>query len=96
MDDLLKENGISAGMATLAHLGTQHLQYMPWMQATYIMAAKKEALQYLPADAKLDSLTYDQLGEWAANAEKATGRRMSLGNCISDGKHQPVGRGVQD
>jgi multiple sugar transport system substrate-binding protein len=60
----------------LAHLGTRHLQYIPWMQATYIMAAKKEALQYLPAGAKLDSLSYDELGQWAANAEKATGRRV--------------------
>jgi multiple sugar transport system substrate-binding protein len=44
------------------------------MQATYIMAASKKALQYLPAGAKLDSLTYDQLGQWAANAQKATGQ----------------------
>lgn len=76
MDDMLKKAGIPAGMVTLAHLGTDHLQYVPWMQATYIMAASKQALQYLPAGAKLDSLTYDQLGQWAANAEKATGRRV--------------------
>jgi multiple sugar transport system substrate-binding protein len=30
----------------------------------------------LPAGSKLDSLTYDQLGQWAANAESATGRRV--------------------
>ncbi len=76
MDGLLKSSGIPAGMVTLAHLGTDHLQYVPWMQATYIMAANKKALQYLPAGAKLDTLTYDQLSEWAANAEKATGQRV--------------------
>jgi multiple sugar transport system substrate-binding protein len=76
MDETLKQQGIPAGMVTLARLGTDHLQYVPWMQATYIMAAAKQALQYLPAGAKLDSLTYDQLGQWAANAEKATGRRV--------------------
>jgi len=76
MDDMLKQAGVPAGMVTLAHLGTDHLQYVPWMQATYIMAASKQALQYLPAGAKLDSLTYDQLGQWAANAEKALGRRV--------------------
>jgi hypothetical protein len=61
MDEILKQQGIPAGMVTLARLGTDHLQYVPWMQATYIMAAAKQALQYLPAGAKLDSLTYDQL-----------------------------------
>ncbi len=76
MDDMLKQDGVPAGMVTVAHLGTDHLQYVPWMQATYIMAASKQALQYLPSGAKLDSLTYDQLGQWAANAEKATGRRV--------------------
>ncbi len=75
-EDILKQEGVPAGMLTLAHLGTDHLQYVPWMQATYIMAASKQALQYLPAGATLDSLTYDQLGQWAANAEKATGRRV--------------------
>jgi multiple sugar transport system substrate-binding protein len=50
--------------------------YVPWMQATYIMAANKKALQYLPKDAKLETLTYAQLTEWAENAEKATGQRV--------------------
>jgi multiple sugar transport system substrate-binding protein len=76
MEETLKQDGIPAGMVTLARLGTDHLQYVPWMQATYIMAAAKEALQYLPAGATLDSLTYDELGQWAANADKATGRRV--------------------
>ncbi|NNC52726.1 MAG: carbohydrate ABC transporter substrate-binding protein, partial [Erythrobacter sp.] len=47
--------------------------YMPWMQASYIMAANKEALQYLPEGADIDALTYDQLIEWAANAHEAAG-----------------------
>ena len=50
--------------------------YVPWMQATYIMAASKKALQYLPEGAKLETLTYSQLGEWAANVQKATGQRV--------------------
>ncbi len=76
MDSLVKQSGIPEGMVALAHLGTDHLQYVPWMQATYIMAANKKALQYLPADVKLDSLTYEQLAQWAANAEKALGQRV--------------------
>ena len=49
------------------------MQYIPWMQASYIMAANKEALQYLPDGADIDALTYDQLIEWAANVHEATG-----------------------
>ena len=60
---------------TLAKLGTDHLQYVPWMQASYIMAANKQALQYLPAGADINALSYDQLIEWTANVEAATGEK---------------------
>ena len=72
LDDL----GVSSSSETfnnLARLGTDQLQYVPWMQASYIMAANKEALQYLPEGADIDALTYDQLIEWAANVHEATG-----------------------
>ncbi|MEM7670937.1 MAG: extracellular solute-binding protein, partial [Pseudomonadota bacterium] len=72
LDDL----GVSAEsdtFNTLARLGTDKLQYLPWMQASYIMAANKEALQYLPEGADIDALTYDELIAWAANAHEATG-----------------------
>src|SRR5579871_4735782 len=72
----ITQNGVPADITKLAHLGTDHLMYVPWMQATYIMAASKKALQYLPQGAKLETLTYDQLAQWAANAEKATGQRV--------------------
>ena len=57
----------------LAKLGTDGQPYLPWMQATYIMAANKKALPYLPEGADINALTYDQLIEWAANVEEATG-----------------------
>lgn len=60
---------------TLAMLGTDQLQYIPWMQASYIMAANKEALQYLPDGADINALTYDQLIEWTAKVEEATGEK---------------------
>jgi multiple sugar transport system substrate-binding protein len=47
--------------------------FIPWMQATYIMAANRKALRYLPKGAKLESLNYDQLLDWARNMEMATG-----------------------
>jgi multiple sugar transport system substrate-binding protein len=77
-DDLvdLDDLGVSSASATfntLAKLGTDNMQYIPWMQASYIMAANKEALQYLPEGADIDALTYDQLIEWSANVHEAVG-----------------------
>ncbi|WP_170588904.1 ABC transporter substrate-binding protein [Ruegeria arenilitoris] len=77
-DDLvdLDDLGIASASDTfneLATLGAGSLQYIPWMQASYIMAANKEALQYLPEGADINALTYDQLIEWAANAHEAAG-----------------------
>ncbi len=72
----LSDLGISAAsdtFNTLAMLGTDTLQYVPWMQASYIMAANKEALQYLPEGADIDALTYDQLIAWAAAVHEGTG-----------------------
>ncbi|SMX47799.1 Bacterial extracellular solute-binding protein [Maliponia aquimaris] len=64
----------SASFNKLAMLGTDTMQYLPWMQASYIMAANKEALQYLPEGADINALTYDQLIAWAANVHEATGQ----------------------
>lgn len=77
-DDLvdLDDLGVSSASDTfnnLAKLGTDGMQYIPWMQASYIMAANKEALQYLPEGADIDALSYDQLIEWTANVHEATG-----------------------
>ncbi len=72
----LSDLGVESNSATfnnLAKLGESSLQYIPWMQASYIMAANKEALQYLPEGANIDALTYDQLIAWAANVHEATG-----------------------
>jgi multiple sugar transport system substrate-binding protein len=77
-DDLvdLGDLGVMSASETfnnLAKLGTDSMQYIPWMQASYIMAASKDALQYLPEGADVDALSYDQLIEWAANAHEAAG-----------------------
>ncbi|GFE50878.1 ABC transporter substrate-binding protein [Roseobacter cerasinus] len=72
----LDELGVNAASNTfnsLAQLGTDKSQYIPWMQASYIMAANKEALPYLPDGADIDALTYDQLIAWAANVHESTG-----------------------
>ncbi|HEY8596122.1 MAG TPA: ABC transporter substrate-binding protein [Devosiaceae bacterium] len=57
----------------LGMLGTNEQKYLPWMQATYIMAANKKALEYLPEGADINALTYDQLIAWARNLAEKTG-----------------------
>lgn len=72
----LSDLGVASGsdtFNTLAMLGTDSMQYIPWMQASYIMAASKEALPYLPEGADIDALTYDELIQWSANVHEAVG-----------------------
>ena len=71
-DDLVDLSGIDLGGQTvnpayleLGTLGTAEQKYLPWMQATYIMAANKKALEFLPEGADINALTYDQLVAWA-------------------------------
>lgn len=57
----------------LGKLGTGEQKYMPWMQATYVMAANKKALEFLPQGADVNALTYDQLIEWSKAMAEKTG-----------------------
>ncbi len=71
----LADRGIPSNLMELGKLGTGRQVYIPWMQATYIMVANRQALQYLPAGADVNALTYDQLKEWAKNVRERTGQR---------------------
>ena len=76
VDDVLKNiagRNISETFIQLGKLGTDQQLYVPWMQATYIMAANKDALQYLPDGADVNALTYEQLGQWAQTMKDAAG-----------------------
>ncbi len=78
MSDLLAEIGgsvdVNESLVELGKLGTTDFQYyIPWMQATYTMAANVEALQYLPEGADLNALTYEQLAMWAKTMQEAMG-----------------------
>ncbi len=64
---------VSPAFAKLGKLGTTEQKYVPWMQATFVMAANKKALPYLPAGADINKLTYDQLVEWSKNMAEKTG-----------------------
>lgn len=72
--EIQAEYELPEAFVELGRLGTEDYQYyIPWMQATYIMAAHKDALQYLPEGADLNALTWEQLAAWAKNIYDATG-----------------------
>jgi multiple sugar transport system substrate-binding protein len=66
-------------LAELGRFGTHKQFYIPWFQATYLMAASKAALPYLPPGARIEALTYPELTAWGAAIVRATGaRRIGL------------------
>jgi len=70
------DRGIPVNLMELGKLGTGQQQYIPWMQATYVMVANKQALPYLPAGADVNALTYAQLQQWAKAIVDKTGQRQ--------------------
>ena len=69
---------IAKNLMTLGKLGTNRQYYMPWMQATYLMAANKKVLPLLPKGARINRLTYGQLNAWAKNIEAKNGKRLGF------------------
>ena len=68
------ENDVPDSFVALGKMGTADYQYyIPWMQATYIMAAHQDALQYLPEGADINALTWEQLAQWAQAMFEETG-----------------------
>jgi multiple sugar transport system substrate-binding protein len=63
----------SPALLALCRLDGKDPYYVPWTQATYVMAANRKALRYLPKGATLDALTYDQLEQWAKAIADKTG-----------------------
>lgn len=49
--------------------------FIPWMQATYLIAANRRALQYFPAGRNPQAMTYEDLLAWGENIKQATGER---------------------
>lgn len=64
---------VSPAFMELGKFGTSEQKFLPWMQANYVMAANKQALQYLPEGADINNLTYDQVIAWAKNLAEQTG-----------------------
>jgi multiple sugar transport system substrate-binding protein len=76
LSDIAAEVDVAPAFMELGKLGTDQQWYIPWVQATYIMAARNEALEYLPEGADINALTWDQVKEWGANMQEATGERL--------------------
>src|SRR6516162_3027157 len=70
----LTGRAIPGSLMTLGKLGTAHQLYIPWMQASYIMVANKEALAYLPSGSDINALSYEQLALWASTIREKTGK----------------------
>lgn len=69
----LEAAGVVPAYAELGKLGGETQKYVPWMQATYMMAANNQAMEFLPEGAELNDLTYDQLIEWCKAIAEGTG-----------------------
>jgi multiple sugar transport system substrate-binding protein len=73
-EDLSESRDFAPAFLQTGLLGTGDLlYYVPWMQATYIMAAHVDALEYLPAGADLNSLTWEEFAQWCQNLLDETG-----------------------
>ena len=73
-DDLAADRDIAGAFLNTGLLGSDDfLYYVPWMQATYIMAARVDALEYLPDDADVNAITWEQFGQWCQNILDETG-----------------------
>src|SRR5215831_4236562 len=70
----LTDRAIPGSLMTLGKLGTAHQLYIPWMEASYIMVANKQALGYLSDGADINALSYDQLALWAGTIRQKTGK----------------------
>ncbi|NPV66021.1 MAG: extracellular solute-binding protein [Anaerolineae bacterium] len=85
LEDLEADRDLADAFVELGLMGSEDYQYyIPWMQATYVMAAHKDALEYLPEGADLNALTWDQLAEWAKAIKDETGQAR-LGFPLGEG-----------
>ena len=73
--DNLEKREFSRNLMRLSMLDGKKIYYIPWMQASFVMAANKKALAYLPEGAQLNELTYEQLYQWAKNISGKTGMK---------------------
>jgi multiple sugar transport system substrate-binding protein len=71
----LKDRNFPAAYLDLAKIKGSY-RFVPWITATYLMAANKNALNYLPSGTDVNALTYDQLLAWGQALKRATGQQV--------------------
>ena len=81
---------MSPAFLELGKLGTGEQKYLPWMQANYVMAANKQALEYLPEGADINALTYDQLVAWCEGDRRSDRLAEVRLPCRSQGPEAPL------
>ena len=78
----LADRGVLEEYVELAKFGGESVYYIPWMQASYIMAAHRDALEHLPdgldEETLRTGLTYDHLLQWATNLNENVGPMFGL------------------
>lgn len=67
-------SAVAPGFLELGRLGTGEQRYIPWMQASFVMAANRQALEYLPEGVDLNAMSYDDLIAWARTMAEETGQ----------------------
>jgi len=75
----LGDRGFPREIAELGRLSGGSTVYVPWMQASYVLAAHRRALEWLPAGADVNDLSYDQFLAWVTAARRGNGGRPVFG-----------------
>lgn len=72
----ISDRGFTQNYLDLASFDGDGLYYVPWMQATYLMVAHRDALAHVPDGVQVSSLTYDQLTGWSERLLDETSQRL--------------------
>lgn len=73
--DDLADRDFNPDFLELGRFGGDELLYIPWAQSTYLMAARKEAVEMLEDGSDLDALTYGELLDWVMRVNREQGGR---------------------
>jgi multiple sugar transport system substrate-binding protein len=82
LDDVigsLADRGFASDLTALGKLGGSTTKYVPWMQASYVLAVNKKALQWLPSGVDVQKLTYNQFLDWMIAARRGNGGKPVFG-----------------
>ncbi|MDN4612001.1 ABC transporter substrate-binding protein [Arthrobacter burdickii] len=77
VDQILRDlsgSGFTQDILDLTKVGGTTSKYVPWMQATYVVAVNKKALEWLPSGVDVNDLTYEGFLAWAQAAKTGAGR----------------------